>query len=130
MSSNPPHYDPRVCATSRTHNTGGAWLAGTGFARLLGNALSSVHRRAFIAFTEAVLQVLKGVHAGDTLYSALEIVALTLQVVTAVRALRHLRRLQQFRRPLGSTDSTADQCSPEIPGLTAPQIWPSPCPQL
>src|SRR5580692_11554641 len=46
------------------------------------------------------------------------------------RALRHLRRLQQFQRCLGSTDSTADQCSSEIPRLTAPQIWSSPCPQF
>jgi hypothetical protein len=48
--------------------------------------------------------------------------------ITAFQTLRHLRRLQQFQRRLGSTDSTADQCSSEIPRLTAPQIWPSPCP--
>src|SRR6202041_4152275 len=50
-------------------------------------------------------------------------------VITGFRALRHLRRLQQFQRCLGSTDSTADHCSSEIPRLTAPQIWSSPCPQ-
>ena len=33
----------------------------------------------FIAFTEASCKFLKEVHAGDTLYSALEIVALTPQ---------------------------------------------------
>src|ERR1700761_2672254 len=36
-------------------------------------------RDVFIAFTEAACKFLKEVHAGDTLYSALEIVALTPQ---------------------------------------------------
>jgi hypothetical protein len=34
----------------------------------------------------------------------------------------------QFHPRLGSTASTPDQCSSEIPRLTAPQIWPSPYP--
>jgi|HubBroStandDraft_1064217.scaffolds.fasta_scaffold643462_2 hypothetical protein len=35
--------------------------------------------------------------------------------ITIFAALQHLRRLQQFQRRLGSTDSTADPCSSEIP---------------
>jgi acyl dehydratase len=37
----------------------------------------------FIAFTEASCKFLKEVHAGDTLYSALEIVALTPREIAA-----------------------------------------------